>query len=184
MRRLPDLITSLRLIAAPFLVWLIAAGRFRAALLLIVVAGATDWLDGFAARRLQVSGRFGTVLDPLADKVLLVTVFLALAVTRLIPLWLVCLAIGRDLTIVCGALLLRVFRGRQKFSPSLLGKISTFFQIVLVLLVLAAAAFPYQLVRWLELTAIVSSAFFTGLSGIDYVHRGIQMAHEPRAPRV
>lgn len=176
MRHLPDFITALRLAASPIVAWLVLESRFREALALVFLAGVTDWLDGFTARRLGASGRLGVILDPLADKILLVTLFVVLAVARLVPLWLLILTIGRDLVIVVGAFLLRVFRDVRRFTPSVLGKVSTFFQIVLVLLVLMNAAFPYQLIFWLEVTAIVLSTLFTAWSGIDYVRLGIRMA--------
>jgi cardiolipin synthase (CMP-forming) len=151
--------------------------RYREALLLTLLAGLTDWFDGYAARRLGASpGNLGAVFDPLADKALLVTLFVALAVLHLIPLWMLSLAIGRDLIIVGGALLIRIFRGRQRFVPSTLGKVSTFFQIVLVLLVLLVAAFPYQLFQWLAYLALLLAAIFTTLSGLDYIRLGMRIA--------
>ncbi len=176
MRQLPDFITFVRLAASPFLAWLLLESRFREALALVLLAGLTDWLDGFAARRLGVSGRLGVVLDPLADKVLLVTLFVVLGAVRLIPVWLVFLAIGRDVVIVVGALLLRMFRDIRRFAPSMLGKVSTFFQIVLVLLVLLHAAFPYEFIFWLEITALILTTLFTILSGLDYIWLGIRLA--------
>ena len=143
---------------------------------MVLFAGLTDWFDGFAARRLQADHRLGVVLDPLADKVFLVTLFVVLGLLRLIPLWLFCLVLGRDLVIVIGALIARILRGVTEFIPTLLGKVSTFFQIVLVLLVLCYLAFPVRLLLWLQDTGIVLSALFTTLSGIQYIRRGIQMA--------
>ncbi len=179
LRRLPHLLTIARLIASPVLVWLVLESRFREALALVVLAGMTDWFDGFAARRLGVTGQLGVILDPLADKTMLVTLFLVLGAVALIPLWLVILVIGRDLVIVMGALLLRAFRNIHKFLPSTLGKVSTFFQITLVVMVLVHASFPYRLFFWLEFIAIVLCAFFTAFSGLDYARLGIQMTRNP-----
>jgi cardiolipin synthase (CMP-forming) len=180
LRRLPDVLTLIRLFTAPILAWLILQSRFREALGLLMVAGVTDWLDGFAARRLGTSGHFGVVLDPLADKVLLVTLFVALSMAQRIPWWLLVLVLGRDIVIVVGALLLRWLRGSREFLPSMLGKISTFFQIMLVLHVLLYAVFPYQVFSLLKSAAIVLATIFTGLSGADYVRRGWLMAVGPR----
>jgi cardiolipin synthase len=176
LRHLPNLLTLLRLLAAPFIAWLLVVQAFQQALAVAIFAGLTDWLDGYAARRLRVSGRTGAVLDPAADKALLVILFLVLGVIGRIPLWMVGLAVARDMTIVSGALLLRKFRGVRRFSPAILGKVSTFFQIVLVLLVLLRAAYPNAFDSRLALTALVLSALFTALSFIDYVRRGIVMA--------
>ena len=178
LRRLPDFLTFLRLLASPWLAWLLLHSRFRTALLVVLFAGLTDWFDGFAARRLGVSGKFGVILDPIADKTLLLTLFLILGVINLLPLWLVVLVIARDLTILTGALLLRRFRHIRQFLPSTLGKVSTFFQIVLVFLVLVYAAFPNQFYFWLRNIAFVLGTVFTAASGADYVRRGVQMARQ------
>ena len=179
MRQLPHLLTLVRLFASPCIAWLLLRSRFGEALGVVLLAGLTDWFDGFTARRLQVSGKLGVILDPLADKALLITLFLVLGTIRLLPAWLVILVIGRDLVILVGALLLRFARNIRQFIPSPLGKISTFFQIMLALLVLIHAAFPNQLLLWLRNTALIASAFFTALSGLDYIRRGIQMANRP-----
>jgi len=175
-RWLPDLLTLARLASAPFLTWLLLEREYRGALALAAAAGVTDWLDGFAARRLHASGPLGVVLDPFADKVLLVVLFLTLGWVRLIPGWLVALVIGRDVVIVLGAALLRITRGIRRFLPSLLGKISTFFQIALVVSVLSQAAFPSVLFALLKSAAIVLTCIFTVASGVAYVLQGIRMA--------
>lgn len=167
----------LRLIAAPLVAWLLAEARYREALGVVIVAGLTDWFDGFAARHLKASGKTGVILDPLADKILLVIVFVELTVIHLIPLWMLLLALIRDLVIVIGALLLRVFRNIRKFLPSILGKVSTFFQIMLVLMVLLDAAFPEPVFQLLRAAALILAALFNALSGLDYVRRGIVLAH-------
>ncbi len=120
------------------------------------------------------------ILDPLADKILLTTLFVGLAILRLIPAWMFGLALGRDLVIVIGALLVRILRGVRKFLPTTLGKVSTFFQITLILLTLCFAAFPYQLLLWLKDTALALSALFTLLSGLDYVRVGVEFARRRR----
>lgn len=176
MRLLPHLLTATRVFASPVIVWLLIEHRFRIALALVLVAGATDWLDGFAARRLGVGGKFGVIFDPLADKVMLVAVFLTLGFIRLIPIWMLLLVIVRDLVIVLGALLLRMYRDIRRFRPLLWGKVSTFFQVVLVLLVLIYAAYPLAIFFWLAETALILAALFTVLSGGMYVRKGILMA--------
>ncbi|MGI9072526.1 MAG: CDP-alcohol phosphatidyltransferase family protein [Bryobacteraceae bacterium] len=176
MRQLPHLLTLCRLAAAPFLAWLLLQSRFREALGVVLVAGLTDWFDGFAARRLHVSGRIGAILDPIADKTLLVTLFLTIGYMRLVPEWLIYLVIGRDVVIVAGALLLRFLRGIRRFLPSTLGKVSTFFQILLVMLVLVQASFPHKILLLLQNIALLLCALFTFVSGLDYVRRGIEMS--------
>lgn len=183
MRWLPHFLTLLRLIAAPFLVWLLVKSEFRTALVVVILAGLTDWFDGFAARKLDAGGKLGTILDPLADKILLVTLFVILGVLRLIPLWMLLLAIARDVVVTGGALLLRIYRNRRTFLPSALGKVSTFFQLVLVFLALLYAAFPVALFLWLKMMALVLCAIFTTLSWREYVLRGIAMKRAPALPQ-
>lgn len=142
-------------------------------------AGLTDWFDGFAARRLGATGALGIVLDPLADKILLVTLFVALTLAGLVSTLLLFLVLGRDLVIVLGALLIRMFRGVRRFLPSTLGKVSTFFQIMFVLMVLLYAGFPHRVFFWLETTAIILMVVFTIWSGVDYVRRGAELARFP-----
>lgn len=176
---LPNFISLLRLAAAPLVAWLLYSGRFRSALLVLLAAGLTDWLDGYAARKLGAKDRLGIILDPLADKVLIVVVFVAMGLLDLIPFWLFVLAVTRDIVIVTGAYLLRLLRNRREFVPSLLGKVSTFFQIILALLALLNAAFPDPILAWLKTIGVFTTALFTGLSGLDYVRQGIEMARLP-----
>lgn len=175
MRLLPHILTLLRLLASPFLAWLIIQSRFIEALLVVCFAGLTDWLDGYTARRLGATGELGIILDPIADKVMLVTLFLALTYDGLIPLWMLALVMGRDLVIVIGSLLLWTFRNVKKFVPSIIGKVSTFFQIVFVLLVLLHAAFPLTFLFWLQMLALALTALFTAWSGFGYVRLGIRL---------
>ncbi len=140
------------------------------------MAGITDGLDGYTARKLGVSGRLGLILDPLSDKCMLVTLFCALAWAGLIPVWIFVLVMTRDLVIVVGSLLLRWLRNIRRFVPSMLGKVSTFFQIVYVLLALLYPATPHVLLFWLRETALALTSFFTFVSGAGYVRLGIQLA--------
>ncbi len=181
MRLLPHFLTLLRLLASPFLAWLIIQSRFVEALLVVGFAGVTDWLDGYAARKLGATGELGAILDPMADKLMLVTLFFALTYAGLIHLWLFALVMGRDLVIVTGSLLLRIFRNVQKFRPRTVGKVSTFFQIVFVLLVLLHAAFPMQFLFWLMILALALTTIFTLWSGITYVLLGIRLTRRLRA---
>lgn len=179
LRQLPNLITSLRLICSPVLVWLLIESKFKQALVVVLFAGLTDWFDGFAARHVGVSGKLGIILDPLADKTMLVALFLTLGILGLIPAWLFALVVARDVIIVTGSALLRIYRNIRKFVPSILGKVSTFFQIVYVLLVLVHAAFPNELLLVLQRIALICVAVFTFASGFGYVRLGIHLAKQP-----
>ncbi len=135
MRReeIPNLISVLRIFLSIPVIWMLLEQRFEIALVLFAVAGISDGLDGYLAKRNGWVSRLGGLLDPLADKVLLVSSYLSLAVIGAIPVWLVMLVILRDLVIVTGALVYN-FRVKQlDVAPSLLSKFNTLAQIVLVL---------------------------------------------------
>lgn len=173
------------MLAAPWLGWLIIHSRFREAILLTLAAGITDWLDGWTARKLQLTSQTGAYLDPIADKSLLVTLFLALGWAKQIPAWLVALVLGRDLVILAGAGFVYLRTGLTKFPPSIWGKVSTFFQISAVLLVLLrAAAVPATatayLLRGLELIALGLTVVITVWSGAHYILRGIRILQKPQ----
>jgi cardiolipin synthase len=167
--------------AAPVVAWLAARQRFDLVLMVLIPAALTDWLDGYAARRLGVSGELGAYLDPAADKILLVVSFVSLGFVGQIPMWLVWLVLGRDVVIVTGIVLLWWLRDRKDFPPLLSGKISTFFQIVTVLVVLLAAVFHIHSVAILRQIGIILTALFTAFSGINYVRRGIAMSSREAA---
>ncbi len=179
MNQLPNLISLLRLLSAPLLGWLVIEHRFGIALLATLAAGATDWLDGWAARHWSHPSKIGLYLDPLADKAMLVTLFLCCGPAGLIPVWVVCLVMGRDAVILIGSLLVRLIKGPKRLLPLVVGKVSTFFQILSVLMVLIHGIFAYEWLRVLKDLALAETAFFTGLSGLAYIRKGIAIAHEP-----
>ena len=176
LRLIPNFVTAFRVLCSPVVAWLLFQSSFRIALLLALLAGISDWLDGFTARKLKLSGKLGIVFDPLADKALLITLFITLGVLQLVPAWMFWLVVGRDLVIVFGALLVRILRGLTKFPPLMVGKVSTFFQIVLIVSVLCLAAFPLTIFLWLKNMALGLTALFTLWSGISYVRLGIAIA--------
>lgn len=178
MTQIPNLISLLRLVSAPALAWLVIEHRFAIALIATLLAGATDWLDGWAARHWGHPTRLGLYLDPLADKAMLVTLFLCCGPAGLIPVWLVSLVLGRDAVILVGTLLVRLIKGPRRFLPLVVGKVSTFFQILSVLMVLIHGIFAFEWLRVLKDLALAETAFFTGLSGLAYIRKGIGMAQE------
>ncbi len=165
---IPNLISILRIFFSIPVVWTLLEQRFDVALLLFAVAGVSDALDGFIAKRYGWQSRLGGLLDPLADKVLLISSFISLALLGLIPVSLMVLVILRDLIIVTGALIYN-FRVRElEAKPSLISKFNTLAQIVLVL----ALVFDQGLVALPErvLQGLIGLVFATTLaSGVDYV---------------
>ncbi len=133
---LPNLISLARLLAVPFAVYLILQGAFTATFWLFVAAGLSDAVDGFVAKRLGMESTLGGWLDPLADKVLLVSVYIALGHAGHLPTWLVILVVFRDFLIVGGVLLIFVINGGLAPRPLYVSKINTAAQIALVAVVL------------------------------------------------
>jgi cardiolipin synthase len=134
---LPNFLSFARLLSVPLIVWLVLENRMMAAFWLFVAAGATDAIDGYLAKRFNSKTELGAHLDPLADKALLVGIYLTLGWVGFIPLWLVILVAFRDLTIVGGALLEQTITQSFKSRPMMISKVNTTLQISLAALVLA-----------------------------------------------
>lgn len=167
-RHLPNAISLLRMALVLPVAWAILVQQPRVALGLIAIAGVSDGLDGFVARRYGWQSRLGGILDALADKLLLVACFLLLAWVGLTPWWLALLVCGRDVVIVAGALAWRLLIGPIRPEPTLLSKACTLMQIVYLLDVLvAASAWPALPRRPLE----IATALLCIASGIHYVLR-------------
>jgi cardiolipin synthase len=169
---LPNLFTLARMALAPVVVYLILNRRYVAAAALFAIAAATDLIDGYLARTLHSSTSAGAYLDPIADKLLLSGVFLALAVIRSAPLWLVGVIFGRDLLILLASGTALLFTRLRAFPPSVWGKASTFFQILAAVAYLARNAFGSPIFATLCDAAIWPAAALTVWSGIDYGWRG------------
>jgi len=138
---LPNLITIARILLVPVVVWAIASGEMQIAFLLFLAAGLSDAVDGFLAKRFGMTSELGAHLDPLADKVLIVSIYIALGITQAIPRWIVILVVSRDILIV-GAIMLAWFLGKpMRVKPVLVSKLNTVAQIVFACLVLSALAF-------------------------------------------
>jgi cardiolipin synthase len=151
------------------LVWLIAHHRFDSALAVVAIAGASDALDGLLAKRFGWRSWLGGVLDPLADKVLLIACFVSLDLAGVIPSWLMWLVVGRDLVIAAGATTYHFLIGRVVPQPSLLSKVTTFIQIVCVLTLLLKLSGALPLPDAIDETLIWLTASATAASGAHYV---------------
>ena len=138
---LPNMITIARLVMVPVAVWLIADGYMAAAFCVFVAAGVSDAVDGFIAKRFDMRTELGTYLDPIADKALLVSIYVTLTVKAEIPLWLTILVVSRDLLIVGAFLLSWILDSPLEARPLMISKGNTFAQILFVILVLADLAF-------------------------------------------
>src|SRR5215831_3466551 len=138
---LPNLITIGRILLVPVVVWAIGSGQMQIAFLIFLIAGVSDAVDGFLAKRLGMTSDLGAHLDPLADKVLIVSIYVALGITEAIPRWIVILVVSRDILIVGGVMLAWFLGKPMQVKPVLVSKLNTVAQIILACLVLGSLAF-------------------------------------------
>lgn len=164
----PNQLTFLRLGFLPFFIIAIRYSRYDWALALLIAAGVSDGLDGLFARRLNQKTQLGTFLDPIADKLLLSSSYLILAIKGRIGWWLAILVLGRDalILIACAVILLVV--GYMTFPPSIYGKVNTTLQILLVLMVILVALWPNHFLATIRFLLIYLVAAFTIISGFHY----------------
>ena len=174
-RDIPNLITIGRIGLSLPVGYLLLHEAYAAAMVLFLVAGVSDGLDGYLAKRYDWHSRLGSVLDPLADKMLLVISFLALTWVEVIPLWLLLLVLGRDVVIVAGAVAYHLLIGSYEMAPTWLSKTNTAFQIVLVFALVFANG-VYMLPQWLVLALLLVVCVTTIVSGLDYVRTWGQKA--------
>ena len=158
-----------RLLSVPANVWLVLIGEWRAAFVLFSLAGASDALDGLIAKRFNARTRLGRYLDPLADKVLLVSMFAVLGVQDLIPTWLVILVVFRDVVIVGAVLFLNLLGQVAEPRPRWSSKINTAMQILAIAFVLADLAFGMETTYGLHAAVFIATGITTVASGVDYL---------------
>ena len=136
LRQTPNILSALRLVAAPFAAFLILHDIAVAALCVFVFAGLSDALDGYLAKRFALASRFGAWLDPAADKLLMLASYVSLTVVGAVPLWLTALVIGRDVAIVLGVGIARLMEAPLRIEPLMVGKLSTVVQVLYVAMML------------------------------------------------
>jgi len=171
----PNLLTFLRMALIPVFASLLFYGNSGWALIVFLVAGISDGVDGFVARRFNQESELGTILDPIADKLLMTTAFVVLALPNLlpprVPFWVSAAVIGRDVLIVAVAGAINIMTGFHGFKPSWLGKLSTFVQVLAVGLILLAAVFGYSFYLPTVYLIVVLLAFVSGFQYIFHVAR-------------
>lgn len=169
---LPNFISLARLLSVPIIINLILSHEIKASFWVFLAASLSDALDGYLARKLKIRTELGSFLDPIADKALLISVYLALGITGYISTWLVTLVIFRDFLIVGGTILLFIFQKPILMNPIISSKINTLFQILFVSFLLGGETFGVFLsttflVRLFEylvgLTTLLSGAFYVKL---------------------
>lgn len=155
---IPNLITLGRVILVPVVFWLLLTGELQPAFLAFVIAGISDAVDGFLAKRFGWETELGAYLDPLADKLLIVCIFIALGVTARLPSWLVILVVSRDLLIIIAVVLSWLLDRPTPMKPLAISKINTLVQIVLAGTVLADEAFLLNLNGPVQLLILLTAA--------------------------
>jgi cardiolipin synthase len=182
---LPNFITLLRLAALPFFLYAISIGRIGIALVIFVAAGISDGIDGYLARRFDMGSALGAYLDPIADKLLLMSSYLFLSIPSFpapvkVPIWLAFMVISRDLLLLTVALLLILSGSRRRFPPTWLGKVTTVTLIITILFVLCANLWNWP--RAISQIAFGAAATVAFLSGFDYIFRVASSPAESDGP--
>ena len=167
---LPNLLTLIRIILTPLLVILLINSKFAEALIVFTIAGITDGLDGLIARWMRQKTRIGSILDPIADKLLLTSAYVTLAVVGFLPGWLAVTVISRDVIIMFGVLIIFLFQGGLEIHPSVLSKITTVAQLGTIFMVLA----DHNLGLFGKILPFLymATALITVTSGLHYMYLG------------
>ncbi len=171
---LPNYITLIRVVLIPFFIGLMIYGHYLTALFVFVAAGITDALDGMIARITKNKTELGAFLDPMADKLLLVSAFVTLGLLGKIPVWLVIVVVSRDVIIVLGSLAVYFIVNDLKARPSIVGKMTTVLQLTVIAVTLAFMNFRSS-DTWIMPLLDWTTAAFTVWSGMQYVGRGIKI---------
>jgi cardiolipin synthase len=165
----------MRLFMVPVIIWLIIDQQFGLAFILFVAAGISDLLDGLLARLLKSQTMVGKFLDPLADKVLLVGVFVTLGIQGFIPSWLVILVTFRDFLILGGALLALLYSSNLEIKPLFISKVNTVLQLIMIIFVLAKMVLNRPPTVYDQVLSIIVAAT-TLISGVAYVRKWLKNA--------
>ena len=174
---IPNLITLGRILLVPVVVWAIASGEMRIAFLLFMVAAVSDAVDGYLAKRFGMATELGAYLDPLADKVLIVSIYVTLGINLIIPRWIVILVVSRDIMIIGAVLLSWLVDKPVTVKPLMVSKLNTAAQIIYACLVLASFGFGFD-AGWLLTLVMALVAALTLLSVGFYVAEWIRHMNE------
>ncbi len=185
----PNMLTVFRMVLIPVFVTMLFYQRFIVALAVFVCAGLTDGLDGLLARRFDQRSQLGTVLDPIADKLMMVTAFIVLSMRSIfpapvpshlpVPFWVTVVVISRDVFIIVGAAAINIMTGFRGFRPSWLGKVNTTVQIVAIAAIMFAASVPYDTGYYLP-TVYATVFTLAILSGLHYIFFASKLLNEDR----
>ncbi|HPC86059.1 MAG TPA: CDP-alcohol phosphatidyltransferase family protein [Smithellaceae bacterium] len=175
---IPNFLSLLRIILVPVFVIFLMQAEYDRALITFIIAGLTDALDGTLARLLQCQTVLGSYLDPIADKLLLVTSFVMLAIIGLIPAWLAVVVISRDFIILLGIAIFSLMSIAYEIKPAIIGKITTAFQVATIFFALLNKALPQNFGDFWVAILFWATALFTFGSGVVYILRGIRILNK------
>jgi cardiolipin synthase len=179
----PNTLTLLRLVAIPIFLIFLTDFRYREALAVFVAAGVTDALDGAIARLTHTKTTLGAYLDPAADKLLLMSAFVALAFLQEVPRWLVVIVLSRDVMLVLGYFLLfTMTQHAMEVRPSVAGKLSTFLQLSAVAVVLVSLVYPGTVPPMAETVLFLVTGLVTAVAGFQYATRGLLWLQRQMGP--
>ncbi|MGA3206802.1 MAG: CDP-alcohol phosphatidyltransferase family protein [Syntrophales bacterium] len=171
----PNLLTLVRILLVPITVIFLMQGAFSKALILLVISGITDALDGFFARILNQQTVLGSYLDPIADKTLFASCFVTLSIKGVIPGWFTVIVISRDFIILVGIAILSIMSIPYEIRPSFIGKLTTTLQLLTLVFFLVSRILPGTIdYAWLMILQWATIAF-TVISGLNYMFRGIKL---------
>lgn len=176
---IPNALTLVRILLTPVIVWLLLDARLNYALVVFFIAGLTDGLDGLIARLFHQKTKLGAYLDPLADKLLLVSSFILLGHLGLVPVWLAVIIVSRDALILLGMMTLMFHHVAVEIKPSIVSKLTTLVQLSTVLLVLSSSY--HSISRWVYSILFLLAATFSIVSGLQYMVKGLQLLDSRRA---
>jgi cardiolipin synthase len=175
---IPNFLTLTRIFLTPLLIWFLLDHKLNHALVVFFIAGMTDGLDGLIARLLNQKSKLGAYLDPLADKLLLVSSFILLAWLSKVPNWLVIITVSRDLMIMMGIMTLQFHDVPVEMKPSATSKATTLIQLITVLTALASDLL--RLPQWFYLLLFLCTAGFSVVSGVQYIVAGFSLLEGQR----
>ncbi len=176
----PNLITTLRIILTPVFIIYVITERMNLAFAVFTICSISDGIDGLLARSFNQKSTLGTYLDPLADKLLLVSAYIVLSAMGLIPSWLTVLVISRDILIMLGVLILFLNNIKISIKPSVLSKINTTFQFLTVVLILSSDIFSFPYINRIYSIFFYLTSIFTISSGLHYMHYWFRLMGEDR----
>ena len=175
---IPNFLSLMRIILVPVFVILLIQKQYDKALIVFAVAGLTDALDGTLARVLKCQTKLGAFLDPVADKLLLVTSFVSLAFFGLIPGWLAVIVISRDFIILLGIAIMTIISIPYEIKPAIVGKITTALQVATIFFTLLYKSFTHDFSYLWIIGLCWATALFTIISGLIYIVRGIRLTNQ------